>query len=139
MDKNKNLFVYGTLMPDEANHGQIEDFVRGAQRGTVQGILVDLGTYPALVHGRGMVRGVLLKVYEEALSITDRIEGFVPERARCLYIREEVLVRLEDGQELMAWTYVFADPESVADRVLLIVDENEGIPVLAWRRQQPST
>ncbi len=36
MDRNKNttnLFVYGTLMSGQANHGHIQDFVRGARRG----------------------------------------------------------------------------------------------------------
>lgn len=142
MDGNNtttNLFVYGTLMPEESNHGYIQEFVRKARRGTVEGVLVDLGRYPALMHGRGIVRGVLLEVDEGALAITDRIEGYVPDRSRCLYFREEVLVRLEDGQEKGAWTYVFADQESVADRVPLIVSEVEGTPVFAWRRQNHST
>lgn len=139
MDKNETtttLFVYGTLMPNEANHGHIQDFVRAARRGTVEGVLVDLGRYPALVHGRGIVRGVLLEVDEEALAITDRIEGYAPNRSCCLYLREKVTVRLENGHEKRAWTYVFADPQGAADRVPLIVSEIEGTPVFAWRGKE---
>ena len=77
----------------------------------------------------------MLQVDSEALKITDRIEGYSPDRRGCLYTREEVVVRLEDEQEVVAWTYVFANPSSIADCPRLVVSESDGIPIFAWRPQ----
>ena len=43
-----NLFAYGTLMPGESNYRQIEDSVIDHKVGTIDGVLVDLGAFPAL-------------------------------------------------------------------------------------------
>ena len=128
-----NLFVYGTLMPGESNYRQIEDFVIDHKPGTIDGVLVDLGAYPALVPGGGHVRGVMLRMIGGALEITDRIEGYQPDREHCLYVREEVVVHFENGQEATAWTYFFADPNSMTDCPRLVVAESEGIPIFVWR------
>ena len=130
-----NVFVYGTLMPGEANYRQIEDFVIDYKPGAIDGVLVDLGAYPALVPGDGIVKGIMLRVKQEALEITDRIEGYHPDRDRCLYVREEVAVRFEDGQETVAWTYLFANPSSIADCPPLVVGESDGVPIFAWRSE----
>ncbi len=125
------LFVYGTLMPRQPNYRQIEDHACAAQPGTIEGLLVDLGAFPALIPGHGIVKGVVLRMNREALEITDRIEGYHPDRDRCLYLREEVVVRFEDGQEAVAWTYFFANPSSIADSPRLVVGESDGMPVFA--------
>ena len=129
-----NLFVYGTLMPGEPNFRQIEDFVIDHQPGTIDGVLVDLGAYPALVPGEGIVKGAMLRIKPEALEITDRIEGYHSDPDRCLYVREEVVVRLEDGQEARAWTYCFADSAGVAECPRLVVGECRGLSLHAWSR-----
>ena len=128
-----NLFAYGTLMPGASNYRQIEDFVIGHKPGTIDGVLVDLGAFPALVPGEGNVKGFMLRVKQETLEITDRIEGYHADRDRCLYVREEVVVRFENGQEATAWTYFFADPNSMTDCPRLVVAESEGIPIFVWR------
>ena len=120
------------MMPGESNYRQIENFVIDYMRGTIDGVLVDLGAYPALVPGDGIVKGVILQMKLEALKITDRIEGYHPDRHRCLYVREEVFVRCEDGQEAVAWTYLFANSAGVADCPRLVVGERDGVPVFAW-------
>ena len=58
------LFVYGTLMPSESNYHQVEDHVSVAKPGTIEEILVDLGAYPALIPGHGIVKGVVLRMIE---------------------------------------------------------------------------
>ena len=126
------LFVYGTLMPTESNYHQIEDHVRAARPGTIEGVLVDLGAYPALIPGHGIVRGVVLELDVATLDITDRIEGYSRDRDRCLYVREEVVVQFEDGREVVAWTYLFANSVGVADCPRLIVSESDGVTVFAW-------
>lgn len=128
-----NLFVYGTLMPGESNYRQIEDFVLDHKTGTIDGVLVDLGAYPALVPGEGIVQGTMLQLDREALEITDRIEGYYPDRDRCLYVREEVVVRFDHGHEATAWTYFFANRNNVTDCPRLVVGESDGIPIFEWR------
>jgi gamma-glutamylcyclotransferase (GGCT)/AIG2-like uncharacterized protein YtfP len=135
MDMTKvttHLFVYGTLMPGESNHRQIQEWVHAVRPGTIEGILVNLGAFPALIPGEGIVRGVVLDVDEAALEITDRIEGYSPDRCHCLYIRKEVIVQLENGGELRAWTYEFADPAIIADKPPLVVDQVNGKTTFAW-------
>ena len=127
-----NLFAYGTLMPGESNYRQIEDLVINHKPGTIDGVLVDLGAYPALLPGEGFVNGIMLQMDAPALEITDRIEGYHPDRDRCLYVREEVVVRFEDGQEAVAWTYVFANSASVTDCLRLVVGELNGVQLHAW-------
>ncbi len=134
-----NLFAYGTLMPGGSNHRQIEGFVIDYQPGTIDGVLVDLGAYPALVPGEGIVKGIMLQVKQEALEITDRIEGCHADRDRCLYMREEVVVRLKDGQEAVAWTYLFANSASVTDCPRLVVGELNAVPLHAWPRSNKLT
>jgi gamma-glutamylcyclotransferase (GGCT)/AIG2-like uncharacterized protein YtfP len=136
MSEITNLFVYGTLMPGESNFRQIEKYVIDQQPGTIEGILVDLGAYPALLEGNGVVKGVVLEIDADALEITDRIEGYHPERNRCLYLREEVVVQLESNEDVAAWTYLFAKPDAITDCPRLIVDVIEGKPVFAWRNDE---
>ncbi len=88
--------------------------------------------YPALIPGDGVVKGFLLRMKREGLKITDRIEGYHPSRDRCLYVREEVVVQFEAGEEAITWTYVFANPERVADYPRLVVGELNGVPLNAW-------
>ncbi len=130
-----NLFVYGTLMPGESNYRQIEGCVIDHKPGTADGVLVDLGAYPALIPGHGTVKGVVLQMDAQALEIIDRIEGYHADRDRCLYLRKEVVVRLKDGQEVVAWTYFFANPSSIADSPRLVVGEGDRTPVFAWRSE----
>ena len=86
-----NLFVYGTLMPGESNYRQIEHLVIDHIPGVIDGVLVDLGAFPALIPGEGHVRGILLRLNERALEITDRIEGYQTNRKDCLYFREKIM------------------------------------------------
>ena len=136
-ERAQRLFVYGTLMPGCTNYRQIESFVNDYKPGVVEGILVDLGAYPALVPGEGIVKGVLLELTRRALKITDRIEGYHPDRDRCLYVREEVVVRFEGGQEAVAWTYLFANSAGITDCPRLVVGESGGIEIFAWGWPNP--
>ncbi len=87
---------------------------------------------PALVPGEGFVKGIMLQMDAPALEITDRIEGYSPDRDSCLYLREEVVVQFEDGQEAVAWTYLFANSASVTECPRLVVGKLNGVPLHAW-------
>ena len=130
-DNHEYIFVYGTLMPGHGNYRRIEQFVHDSKTGTIRGVLVDLGPFPALIKGEGIVKGMLLTVGREALEITDFIEGYRPDRKGNLYLREEVEVELNDGS-IKAWTYLYADCDRIRDQHLLKVGDVEGVPIYEW-------
>ena len=131
-DQLEQLFVYGTLKPTFRNYRRIEKHVRNVRAGTIHGILIDLGAFPAVLHGDGIVKGVVLDVDVEAIRITDMIEGYHPEEGSNHYVREKVVVTLDHGSKMKAWTYFYADPERIQDRSKLPVGEIDGLPIFAW-------
>ena len=131
-DQTDQLFVYGTLMPRFSNYGRIADHVQSARPGTIQGVLIDLGAFPALIHGEGRVEGMLLELDAAAIQVTDFIESFHPDQGSSLYLREMIQVDLDDGETVDAWTYYFANPAQIADHPRLIVREDAGIPICRW-------
>jgi gamma-glutamylaminecyclotransferase len=95
------LFVYGSLLLGEENHGALfgARFVSEA-RTAPRYTLVSLGRYPALVPGGSTaVVGEVYEVEEALLSSLDDFEG-VPEH----YLRVEV--EIEGGES--AFVYVLA-------------------------------
>jgi gamma-glutamylcyclotransferase (GGCT)/AIG2-like uncharacterized protein YtfP len=131
-EKSIQLFVYGLLMPGQALHRQIASYVRSSRPGRIRGALVDVGAYPALVAGNGFVEGVLLVLDGAALTITDRIEGCVPDRPDSLYVRRQVTVDLDDGNPTTAWVYEFGRPEQISGCPALLSGSVHGVPVYAW-------
>lgn len=138
-DHPVQLFVYGTLMPGYGNCERIEHLIRSARPATTTGILIDLGSFPGLIQGDGIVRGVVLEVEKAALTVTDHIEGYVPGRARNLYEREEVSVDLDNGGSVRAWTYIFGGPKVIADSSRLIIRQQRGKPLYAWNPRDPQS
>lgn len=95
------LFVYGTLMRGGSRHAALGDArLVGPARTAPRYALYDLGSYPGLVPGDGVVHGELYDVDESRVSYLDAVEG-TPD----LFRREEV--ELEEGR---AWAYLFAPP-----------------------------
>ena len=127
------LFVYGTLMPGESNYGLIERHVRSARPGSIEGVLVDLGAFPALIAGDGIVRGVVLELDTEAMAITDRLEGFHLGDDHSLYVRKEIMAQLDDGKQITAWIYEFCDARNIEDRPKLVTGQAEGRRIYRWR------
>ena len=64
---------------------------------------MDLGAFPALVPGKGVVQGVVLEVDDDAVVITGRIEGYEPSRGSCLDLRKRVTATLEGGETVTAY------------------------------------
>jgi gamma-glutamylcyclotransferase (GGCT)/AIG2-like uncharacterized protein YtfP len=128
------LFAYGLLMPRQPLFHRIATHVRSARPGRVTGQLIDLGAYPALIPGDGIVRGSLLEIDTDALWITDQIEGYLPGRETNLYIRERITVTLATGGVEEAWVYRYARPVHDPDPHALVIGEWEGRPVYRWRR-----
>jgi len=127
-----SLFVYGTLMPGQGNHRRIECFVHRARPGRIHGVLVDLGAFPALIPGEGLVKGILLDIDLSALGITDQIEGYAPNRSDCLYIRKQIIVTLDDETRVKAWTYEFAAPQRILDHPRMPMQIIDDVVAYAW-------
>lgn len=126
-----NLFVYGSLQPCGWNHRLIEHCVYSAHPATIRGMLVDLGTIPALIPGDGIVQGMLLEIDSAALAITDRLEG-VP----LFYDRVQVVAQLADGTEITTWAYQYSNIERAAQCPRLLTTTLHGIPVYEWSRDR---
>lgn len=83
------LFVYGSLLSGESNHGVLEGSVRVAPARTKpRYTLVDLGPYPGLCEGSTAIVGELYRVDAALLARIDRFEGSGFERR---------MIELEDG------------------------------------------
>lgn len=114
-DSSDFLFIYGTLLPTLCRH----DALQGAAclgPARVRACLHDLGEYPALVPGEGVVLGEVYAVDAALLAHLDAVEEVVPgDDAASLYLRRKI--RLEasaQGLPQQAWTYVYN--RSVAGR-----------------------
>ncbi len=121
------LFAYGTLRPSLAGGaGQLVAGLVQAGAATTRGQLFDLGGYPGMVAGDGLVHGELLRLSDpEQLAALDAYEecgGPNP-----LYRRELAIVRRENGEETTVWVYVYARSVTGAPRI-------PGGDYLAYRR-----
>jgi gamma-glutamylcyclotransferase (GGCT)/AIG2-like uncharacterized protein YtfP len=94
------LFVYGSLLTGEPNHGLLAGARRlGEARTAPAYTLVDLGHYPALVaDGATRVAGELYAVTPQMLAALDHFEGHP-------HLYQRNLVRLEDGREVDAYLF----------------------------------
>ena len=112
----RHLFVYGTLRKTLGHemHGVLARAARLVGEATVRGALYDLGAYPGLVvsgAGEARVTGELYALdpgdVRNALEVLDAYEGCGsgdPEPHE--YRREVLSVRIPDGSEIAAWSYV---------------------------------
>ncbi|MFM7138265.1 MAG: gamma-glutamylcyclotransferase [Planctomycetota bacterium] len=105
------LFVYGTLRPTLAagGHARLVRDLEVVGPATVPGLLLDLGDYPGLIEGAGIVHGELLRVSDparlEAFDAYEECNGPEP-----LFRRERAVARLGDATTVEAWVYRFARP-----------------------------
>ena len=101
------LFVYGTLLK-----GMEREFILTDSRYTgpamFQAQLFDLGDYPGMKVGRGLVVGELYEIDEVILDSLDRLEGYKTYREKdSLYLRREVEIQRMDGGSVQAFCYFY--------------------------------
>ena len=104
------LFIYGTLMPGLRLEAEMHGarYVGAAQ---VPGRLVDVGRYPGLLRGDGLVTGEVYEVDDAHLARLDEVEDMVPgDRAASQYWREDVTVCGGPLQGQRVQTYVYNRP-----------------------------
>jgi gamma-glutamylcyclotransferase (GGCT)/AIG2-like uncharacterized protein YtfP len=117
------VFFYGTLRTgfNRTTRAGIDEFLKFAGRGWIQGKLFDLGIYPAAVPaGDGRVWGEVFEIGDapRVLAALDRIEGHRPaDPERSLYNRVRVSVTLDDGHIDEAWVYFYNAPLGRAPRI----------------------
>ena len=120
-EKKVYLFVYGTLRRElvkELAPAPVAGILCGLPyvgNGVIRGELYDLGSYPAAIAGSDfstLVKGevYLLTEPEATLMQLDVYEGCVQgEPEASLFVRRNELVRLETGEALSCWIYVYND------------------------------
>lgn len=109
------LFVYGTLMRGESRFVALEQLgFLSIKRAQTFGRLLDLGSFPGLVHLQSRsdtVKGELVRLRDPgaAVAVLDAIEEFRGfGRAGSLYRRTLCEAVTRDGRSYTAWTYCLA-------------------------------
>lgn len=106
-----NLFAYGTLIPgcEPVGMAPVCSRMQLVGEATVPGTLYDLGGYPGVVEGEGIIRGVVLRVPPDAWPLLDAYEGCAgPGRLDALFRRIPTRATLASGDVLDCWLYVYA-------------------------------
>ncbi|WP_274362838.1 gamma-glutamylcyclotransferase [Paenibacillus thermotolerans] len=109
---DNKVFVYGSLQKGMGNHRIVQRYVRSVQNASMRGWMFNLGCYPGVVVGSGVVHGQLLELSqpERALSAMDILEGFQePEHPRNLFERVKTIVSLDHGQTAECFAYILHD------------------------------
>lgn len=104
----QRVFVYGTLLSGEVNHGLLNGAeLLGAWRTEPRFCMISLGAYPGVIAGENAIYGEVYGVDEATLAGLDRLEDYPR-----LYGRE--LIPTDWGA---AWIYRFRGP--VFDRRII--------------------
>jgi len=117
-DPDRLIALYGTLCDANVRRELgLTGRVRRLGRCRLQGVLHDLGPYPALAEGKGVVHGELFELMDGGvLAVMDAYEAFDAARPKLSdYIR--VRVRLTDP-DVECWIYRYNRPLRGVPRVL---------------------
>ena len=110
--RQRQVFVYGTLMSGEANHGYLENSTC-LGNACIEGYdMYDTGWYPAIVPGDGLIIGELYRVSLDEIPSIDALEG-----EGSLYIKKCERVTYANGKTAFAFTYVYLRDVSRFERI----------------------
>lgn len=72
------VFVYGTLLVGEENHYVAQPYIEYVEKGTIEGLLYNVGDYPAvvLVDGGMEIKGEWFTVNQKGLEQMDWLEDY---------------------------------------------------------------
>lgn len=121
------IFVYGTLMKGYGNHRVMEQahgkFVgRAKMFGKEMYYAGGVGSFPAVINGKGTIYGEVYKIPEEvelinyytgkrekvkAISVLDGLEGYNPNNPQAynMYLRKKARVILQNGKQVWVSYY----------------------------------
>ncbi len=106
------VFVYGTLKKGFSLHRYLAG-TRFLGEAKLSGFeMYDLGWYPGIVPGKGVIYGEVYEIGPGTLALLDEIEDEGKE-----YQRKLLKVELPDGRELEAFVYVYQGPVTGKVRV----------------------
>jgi gamma-glutamylcyclotransferase (GGCT)/AIG2-like uncharacterized protein YtfP len=107
----KRIFVYGLLRPGFEGAGLLGD-AQPLGAATTSGLLYDLGGYPGLVPGDGVVHGEICAVDDTRLPALDAFEDYNPvDPVGSLYIRTTVMAWLvASGEAITVQVYRYNRP-----------------------------
>jgi gamma-glutamylcyclotransferase (GGCT)/AIG2-like uncharacterized protein YtfP len=109
------LFVYGTLRQTPSLRGNNQAYHRFLSQArycgtaSVEGQLVSLGTYPALIlndHAKNQVKGEIFKIEEKDLQKLDEYEEIDPHSSHNEYQRIQKEIIADSGKHYAVWMYV---------------------------------
>jgi gamma-glutamylcyclotransferase (GGCT)/AIG2-like uncharacterized protein YtfP len=106
------VFVYGTLKRGLGNHRIVGRHVRSVRNAVMRGWMYNLGYYPAVVSGSGIVHGQVLELEnpEKAFRAMDILEGYIePGHPRNLYDRAKSTVLFDSGETEEVFVYLYPD------------------------------
>jgi gamma-glutamylcyclotransferase (GGCT)/AIG2-like uncharacterized protein YtfP len=109
LTKDEYVFVYGTLMKGLPRSHLLEDCAFYGPAIGMQSELYNLGPYPGIIDGSGIVVGELYQVDKLKLRSLDAVEGYIPgQEPKSLFTRKATTVRLlADGGLLKAVCYYY--------------------------------
>jgi len=119
----EQVFFYGTLRTgfNRTTRAGLDEFLKFAGHGFIDGKLFDLGIYPAAVPStESRIRGEVFEMADtpRVLAALDRIEGHRPaEPERSLYTRVRVAATMDDGRTENVWVYFYNAPLGRAPRI----------------------
>ena len=123
------LFLYGTLLPDQAP-AEIAAILKSLRRigpARVRGRLYDFGEYPGALlvpSSKTIIQGEVFELpsTRATLKALDQYEEFDPTNTEAsLFIRTKTRARLTDGNQVDCWMYVYNDDPGTAP---LLADGN---------------
>lgn len=98
----RKVFVYGTLMENQANHHYLENSTCLGPA-VIEGYdMYDVGWYPAVTEGENIIPGELYLVPQKDMPSIDMLEG-----EGSLYLKKCETVTYANGKTSFAFVYVF--------------------------------
>lgn len=92
------VFVYGTLLSGLSNSALLND-AKFIGEGTMSGVMYDLGSFPGVNYGLGVIHGEVYDVDELTLGDLDYLEGYDTQNVdSSLYVRNVTDITLENGR-----------------------------------------
>ena len=115
MGKRIRIFVYGLLRPGFRGASLLGD-ARSLGAATTSGLVYDLGGYPGLVDGDGVVHAEICEVGSRQLPALDAFEDYDPQDpAASLYRRITITATLTaTGEPLAVQAYRYNRPPPVS-------------------------
>lgn len=111
------LFVYGALSAGQLQYEKIKSFIENRQSGVISGLMLKLKVgFPVIVANENLesngglsnIKGEVITVKDSEMlfSVLDRFHSVHPtDSGKSLFLRIQVMVQLENGQQQLAWCY----------------------------------